>query len=243
MDWQKIKDFIIEHKQYFLVGLIVVGIVIWTRQGSDLNNHNADFTVDSTTTKTMTKKADTTQPTKITPTDNVQPKEKAKPENVTCDISGAVKHQGVYTLKTGARLQELIDAAGGTTARAQLKQVNRALILQDQDKVHIPYYGEKIKASEIVIAVNNSAGEQTAETTAASDSTATASDNQTNAKININTANAEELQKLNGIGEKKAEQIIAYRQKSGNFKKIEDLKQVSGIGDKTFAALKDQLAV
>lgn len=61
--------------------------------------------------------------------------------------------------------------------------------------------------------------------------------------MNINTAGAQDLQKLNGIGEKKAAQIIAYRQKNGQFKRIEDLKKVSGIGDKTFAALKNQLEV
>ena len=62
-------------------------------------------------------------------------------------------------------------------------------------------------------------------------------------KVNLNTANAADLQKLTGIGEKKAEQIIAYREQKGSFKKIEDLMQVSGIGEKTFASLKDQLAV
>lgn len=61
--------------------------------------------------------------------------------------------------------------------------------------------------------------------------------------MNINTGDLQELQKLNGIGEKKAQQIIAYRQKNGQFKSIEDLKQVSGIGDKIFAAVKDQLEV
>lgn len=59
----------------------------------------------------------------------------------------------------------------------------------------------------------------------------------------MNTASAADLQKLNGIGQKKAEQIIAYREQNGQFKKIEDLMQVSGIGEKTFAALKDQLAL
>lgn len=61
--------------------------------------------------------------------------------------------------------------------------------------------------------------------------------------INLNTATAADLQKLNGIGEKKAEQIIAYRQEKGSFKSIDELKEVSGIGDKTFAAIKDQLTI
>ena len=64
-----------------------------------------------------------------------------------------------------------------------------------------------------------------------------------NNKVNINTADAAQLQKLNGIGEKKAQQIISYRQKNGQFKGVDELKQVSGIGDKTFAGLKDQLEI
>ena len=59
----------------------------------------------------------------------------------------------------------------------------------------------------------------------------------------MSVTNITELQKLTGIGEKKAEQIIAYREQNGSFQKIEDLMQVSGIGEKTFASLKDQLAI
>jgi competence protein ComEA len=155
-------------------------------------------------------------------------------KTVTCDISGAVKHEGVYTLKNGARLQELIEAAGGTTSRAQLKAINRAVLLKDQDKIHIPYKGEKVENAATV-----GAGSQSNATSGESSS----SQQENGEKVNLNTASAADLQKLNGIGEKKAEQIIAYREQKGSFKKIEDLMQVSGIGEKTFASLKDQLAV
>ncbi|WEV51955.1 helix-hairpin-helix domain-containing protein [Lactobacillus sp. ESL0731] len=235
MNWEQIKDFILEHKQYFLVGLVVVGIALWTHQGSSQNDTATEFTEDSQTEQKSASVKETTDDVKSTSAQE----EPAKPKNVTCDISGAVKHQGVYTLKAGARLQELIEAAGGTASNAQLKQVNRALILQDQDKVHIPYQGEKIKADEIVVSIG---GSSTVATTSDNTGSSTTAD-KSGAKVNLNTADAQGLQQLNGIGEKKAEQIIAYRQKNGNFKKIEDLKQVSGIGDKTFAALKDQLAV
>ncbi|WEV40615.1 helix-hairpin-helix domain-containing protein [Lactobacillus sp. ESL0681] len=241
MNWEEIKDFILAHKQYVIAGLIVTGIVIWTKVGNagDANQQNtSDFNeVASTTTadnKAATKDSDT-EPAKT----QSEPTKTQTNSEVTCDISGAVKKQGVYTLKTGARLQELIEAAGGTAENAQLKHVNRALILQDQDKVHIPYRGEKIKADDIISSVN---GTKTSSTSASADTTTSDGAN-TSGKINLNTATAADLQKLNGIGEKKAEQIIAYREKSGQFKKIEDLKEVSGIGDKTFAALKDQLEV
>ena len=154
-------------------------------------------------------------------------------KTVTCDISGAVKHQGVYTLKNGARLQELIEAAGGTTAKAQLKAINRAVLLKDQDKIHIPYKGEKVESASTVTAGSDNSRE-------AKDSAQSGSNGE---KVNLNTASAADLQKLTGVGEKKAEQIIAYREQNGSFKKIEDLMQVSGIGEKTFESLKDQLAV
>ena len=157
-------------------------------------------------------------------------------KTVTCDISGAVKHEGVYTLKNGARLQELIEAAGGTTSRAQLKAINRAILLKDQDKIHIPSKGEKVENAATT-------GTGTGSPASSTSSESGSSEQGSGEKINLNTANVADLQKLTGIGEKKAEQIIAYREQKGAYKKIEDLMQVAGIGEKTFASLKDQLAV
>lgn len=155
---------------------------------------------------------------------------------VVCDISGAVKHQGVYRLKNGARLEDLIEKAGGLTKDAQLKAINRSQLLKDQDKIYIPGKGDKVEAAQTA----NSASTSTyASSSAASASSGPASGD----LINLNTATAADLQKLNGIGEKKAEQIIAYRQEKGSFKSIDELKEVSGIGDKTFAAIKDQLTI
>jgi competence protein ComEA len=152
---------------------------------------------------------------------------------VVCDISGAVKEEGVYTLKSGSRLQDLIDAAGGLTSRAQIKAINRSLLLQDQDKVYIPYKGEKTASAPTAGMASNAAASSSSSPAASSAA----------GKVNLNTATAADLQKLNGIGEKKAEQIIAYREQKGGFKSIDELKEVSGIGDKTFDALKDQITV
>lgn len=155
---------------------------------------------------------------------------------VVCDISGAVKEEGVYTLKSGSRLQDLIDAAGGLTSRAQIKAINRSLLLQDQDKVYIPYKGEKTAAAPTAGMASNAAASSSSSSSSPAASSAAG-------KVNLNTATAADLQKLNGIGERKAEQIIAYREQKGGFKSIDELKEVSGIGDKTFDALKDQVTV
>jgi competence protein ComEA len=152
---------------------------------------------------------------------------KKEPAFITCDIAGAVHDQGVYSLKNGARIDDLIAAAGGLKDKAALKAINRATVLKDQDKVYIPYEGEA-EAQQSAATV---AGGQGASTSSAQD------------QVHINSASKEELQKLTGIGEKKAEQIIAYREEKGGFKKTEELMQVSGIGEKTFAAFKDQVAL
>ena len=241
MDWEKIKTFIDEHKKYFFIGLACLMAVFFIELKKSGSNENLSDFDDENTEFLQSKKDNTDNLTGITNSKEIKTEEIAadKPKNVTCDISGAVNHQGVYTLKNGARLNELIAAAGGIKSNAQLKRVNRALILKDQDKIHIPYKGEKIKAEQVVESVSStSSGSVSAENSDNKADQTTASN-----KVNINTANVAQLQQLNGIGEKKAQQIIAYRQKNGQFKSIEELKQVSGIGEKTFVALKEQLEV
>lgn len=159
---------------------------------------------------------------------------------VVCDISGAVKHQGVYRLKNGARLEDLIEKAGGLTKDAQLQAINRSQLLKDQDKVYILGKGDKTEAAQTA---NSAAASSPSASASASSVSSSASGAASGDLINLNTATASDLQKLNGIGEKKAEQIIAYRQEKGSFKSIDELKEVSGIGDKTFAAIKDQLTI
>ena len=228
MDFEKIKEFILEKKQYFIIGAVVLGLIFFFKKEDTKQDDSANLLSEKTEQSSNSSFSASNQ------SSSAQSVSQSK--TVTCDISGAVKHQGVYTLKTGARIQELIEAAGGAKQSAQLKAVNRAVMLKDQDKIHIPYKGEKVeKASNF-----SSTG---AGTTTANESTSGESTQNNGEKVNLNTASAADLQKLNGIGQKKAEQIIAYREQNGQFKKIEDLMQVSGIGEKTFAALKDQLAL
>ena len=241
MDWEKLKTFIDKHKTYFFIGLACLMVVfVFEIKKSESNENINDFD-DENTELLQSEKDNTDNLLDKTNSEKTKTKEiaAAKPKNVTCDISGAVNHQGVYTLKNGARLNELIAAAGGIKSNAQLKRVNRALILKDQDKIHIPYIGEKIKAEQVVESVSSNSSDPVSSEFNDKNSGQTTAGN----KVNINTANLQQLQQLNGIGEKKAQQIIAYRQKSGQFKSIEELKQVSGIGEKTFVALKDQLEV
>ena len=228
MNFEKIKEFAIEKKVYLIAaGIILIGFFYFKKGDSQDKNTEAENTqlMQKSRSSSSTTMENTASSSSV-----------SESKTVTCDISGAVKHEGVYTLKNGARLQELIEAAGGTTSRAQLKAINRAVLLKDQDKIHIPYKGEKVENAATI-------GTGTGSPASSTSSESGSSEQGSGEKINLNTANVADLQKLTGIGEKKAEQIIAYREQKGSFKKIEDLMQVSGIGEKTFASLKDQLAV
>ena len=229
MNFEKIKEFAIEKKVYLIAGMILLIGGFWLKKRDSQENE-----VQRDNAKIM--QSSSLSSSKSSMNSNVQ---SSQTKTVTCDVSGAVKHQGVYTLKNGARLQELIEAAGGTTDKAQLKAINRAVLLKDQDKIHIPYKGEKV---ENVTTTGTSSKSETGSNNSGGTNTSSTSQNN-EGKVNLNTASAADLQKLTGIGEKKAEQIIAYREQNGSFKKPEDLMQVSGIGEKTFASLKDQLAV
>ncbi|ADX70463.1 helix-hairpin-helix domain-containing protein [Lactobacillus helveticus] len=231
MDFEKIKEFVLEKKLYFIVAVVLLVGGLWLKKGDE-----AEDSYDNAQKMSQSSSANTSASAKFNSASSASNSATTNSKTVTCDISGAVKHQGVYTLKNGARLQELIEAAGGTTGKAQLKAINRAILLKDQDKIHIPYKGEKVESAA-------TAGTGTSTNSTSTSSNSSASNQESGEKVNLNTADVAGLQKLTGIGEKKAEQIIAYREQNGPFKKVEDLMQVSGIGEKTFASLKDQLTV
>ncbi|MFR0585429.1 helix-hairpin-helix domain-containing protein [Lactobacillus porci] len=223
----QIKDWLLDKKVYVVAVVLAAGAFFYWQQKPQ--------PADNSALLSQTKLQSSSQSAASRQT-GASSASSAASGKVVCDISGAVKEEGVYTLKSGSRLQDLIDAAGGLTSRAQIKAINRSLLLQDQDKVYIPYKGEKTAAAPTAGIASNAAASSSSSSSSPAASSAAG-------KVNLNTATAADLQKLNGIGEKKAEQIIAYREQKGGFKSIDELKEVSGIGDKTFDALKDQITV
>lgn len=139
------------------------------------------------------------------------------------DVKGAVTKPGVYEVAKNMRVQDAIDLAGGVLPHAETRHLNFAQHLSDQMLIYVPVEGEEIEEST----------QPPTEPTQA----------EAAEKININTANDLELQALPGIGEKKAIQIINYRTENGSFTTIEDLMEVSGIGQKTFDSLKELITV
>jgi competence protein ComEA len=140
----------------------------------------------------------------------------------------------VYFLPSGSIIRDAIAAAGGLAPDADRERINQALELRDQQQIHVPRLGETDPPPPV------QGGSTQPETTDPGNNTAP---DQPAGAININTANLEELDSLPGIGPAIAQRIIDYRETNGNFARIEDITEVSGIGEATFAKIKDMIVV
>ena len=149
---------------------------------------------------------------------------------ITVHIAGAVKTPGVYQFRLGARINDGVVAAGGATAQADLDSVNLAMLLSEGIQIYIPKRNEK---PHIVV--------QPRFTNPTSSNDAT--DKQLQVSININTATAIELEQLAGVGPSTAKAIIAFREKNGLFKTVEDLLNVRGIGPAKLSEILPQARV
>jgi len=141
-------------------------------------------------------------------------------------VAGAVRHPGVYRLAAGARVQDAVRRAGGPTRRGDVNAINLAAIVQDGVQVVVP---RRMAAG--VAAAAAVAG-------AAADGSVVPS-----APVNLNTATADQLDTLDGVGPATAQKILEYRQQHGGFRTVDDLAQVPGIGPKKLAALRGKVQV
>ncbi len=165
----------------------------------------------------------TTEPTQsaaVAASESVQPI-----EQIVIHIVGEVNRPGVFTMDKGSRLYEAVELAGGFTEAANREGINLAQELLDGSQYIIPS-----ESGELII--NKNDGEQ---------AVGYASEN--DGKVNINTADKQELQTLPGVGEVLAERIVAYRTEHGKFKNISELLNVDGIGEGKFQSIKDKVFV
>lgn len=144
------------------------------------------------------------------------------------DVSGAVKNPGVYKLENDARIFQAIEAAGGFSEDADPQWLNQAAEISDGEKIFVYTKEETQTLKEQGIS-----SEQEKENAEKAEE----------ARININQASLEELQEIPGIGEARAQAIIAYREETGGFGSIEDIQQVSGIKGKTFEKIEPYITV
>lgn len=138
-------------------------------------------------------------------------------KKILIDMKGAVVKEGVYEMKEGDRFKDAVEKAGGFLPEADIKKVNLAQIVQDQMILYVPNKNEQVQD-----VATSPKGE---------------------GKVQINAASKEQLEKITGIGSRKAESILKYREEHGPFQKIEDLLEIDGIGVKSLEKIKDQIII
>ena len=153
---------------------------------------------------------------------------------VVIHITGSVKNPGIVKLKYGSRIEDAIEAAGGLTENADITNVNLAYVLDDGVKIRIPSITDEKNGDEQIL--EDGSGENIIEETNMTLGASTK-------EVNINKATETELQSLPGIGASLASRIIEYRNQNGKFSKIEDIKNVNGIGDSKYDNIKDFITV
>lgn len=219
-----IEDLIEKAKQYNialglgLLGAIAAGFILL--QGRDQGGTDVQQLTEQTSSSSsyMNEKSDKSNEISQAETEG---------QLVTVDVKGAVKKPGVYQLQSNSRVHDALEKAGGLTDEADLKSVNQAQKLSDEAVVYVAKVGEN--AVEV--------------TTSAPASATSGTGQAKSALVNLNTATEADFQTISGIGQKRAQDIIAYREANGRFKSVDDLKNVSGIGAKTLEKLKEYVTV
>ena len=154
--------------------------------------------------------------------------EDARPKVMYTDIKGSVKEPGIYSFSSEERVYDVLKRAGGLLEEADSDRINFSAKIEDQQVLYIPAVGEEPPEH-----LNQSASPEGKQSTADTEPS----------KININTASPSELQQIPGIGSVKAQEIIRFREENGSFQKVEDLQEISGIGEKTVEKLKNFVTI
>ena len=146
---------------------------------------------------------------------------------ITVFVSGEVNNPGVVTIESEKRLSDVVEILGGTTENADLNKVNLAMKLEDESHYIIPKIGESVEIYSDDMPINSNE----------------IIENEKSNLVNINKATIQELDTLPGIGEATANKIINYRDENGEFKSIDEIKNVNGIGDKKYEELKSLISI
>lgn len=170
-----------------------------------------------------------------------------KPKLLKVDIKGEILHPGLYEVNENSRVMDIIDKAGGLTKNADTSVINLSKKVKDEmviliySKKEVQKLKEKEEIKITCPSINDACVTNELDEPLIENNKTNKNEKTTNSKVSINKATIEELQTLTGIGESKAKAIIEYRLKEGEFKTIEDIKNVSGIGDAAFEKIKDNI--
>lgn len=205
---------------FVAIAVLLLGYTLWNLY-SDNNSENTyeeDLMINSTNTNEN----------KSDPID-------VAPEKIVVYIVGSVKKPGIIELNADSRVSDAVELAGGLLEDADTSKINLAFKLEDGQKITIPSVNDKTdKNSTYEDYISNDPGDMISHSS---------SNSSKNAKVNINSATQTELETLPGIGPSIAAKIISYRNENGKFKTVEDLKNVSGIGDSKFNNVKAYICV
>ena len=237
-------DFFKQRKIIIIIGILVIILVVWKIYDSKkFEKINPDeILVSSSNEKERTNRIEK----------EIGENEDEEEEMMAVHITGEVKNPGVVKIKQGSRIQDIIEKAGGLTENADITEVNLAFVVEDGMKIRIPSNDdENLKKnnsgktddeeekSQIEQAKNEYITQDSGKGVIVFDEGIDTS----SSIVNINTATQTELEELPGIGPSISSRIVEYRNKNGNFKNIEDIKNVTGIGDSKFKKIKDYIKV
>lgn len=228
-------------KDYVIIGVIVIAVIIFMiiNLGKIKEFENKDNDKMTNVESSINTENDKNEENKEQKDDNSK-EQIVNGGGIFVHIDGYINNPGVYEIKENDRIKTLIDKAGGFKEGYSIKNINLAAKLSDGDKIYIPSISEE-KVSENNnnnININSSGKGQNVKNDRNNVSVM-----KNNSKININTANISELKQITGIGESTANKIIDYRENVGKFKKIEDIKEVKGIGDAKYESLKNKITI
>lgn len=218
---EEIKEKLLENKTLVAVlGTILVmliGFFAWSNVTKTTADAQSDLPALSTTFSASSSASDLKTERSSSQTET---------QKVFVDVKGAVKNEGVYELSSGSRVTDVVKLAGGFTEDADKKSVNLAEKVTDEAVIYVARVGENVAPTTTNSQANDSAQQE-----------------ESSDKINLNTATLAELQTISGIGAKRAQDIIDYRDANGGFSSVDDLANVSGIGEKTLEKLKSEVTV
>ncbi|MDO4679729.1 MAG: helix-hairpin-helix domain-containing protein [Aerococcus sp.] len=224
-----LKEWVEEHRQLVMVGVIGVILVVLAGGYFILNGEDTKTpgTEEWQQTDTTSDTASTVAVQAAEPKSETAAGSSSVSEQWYVDVKGAVKHPGVYPVETTMRIHDVVALAGGVSEAADESQVNFSQKVADQMVIYIPKQGEAVPTMQQSTAATETPGHSSADSK----------------QVNLNTATKEELMTISGIGEKKAEDIIQYREQNGSFQRVDDLTNVSGIGEKTLEKLRPHVCV
>lgn len=169
---------------------------------------------------------------------NIEQEQEKRENKIKVHVAGYVEEEGMVELAEGARIADALEASGGATLEADLSRVNLAYVLQDGQKIYIPSILEVEEEEAEEEYITEGSGGVILEEEGEEEK-----NNEAEGKVNINTATQTELETLNGIGPSTASKIIEYRKQNGDFQSIEEIQNVSGIGDSKYESIKDDICV